>query len=142
MDITANNKHRFATKWMNTETVNYTAAYTLCLLVLFAVKQLCKVAFGLGAGAAVGIGAGVAALLSFVLEKKFVFPRGMATVPKQIGGFLFRCAVDFGFYKILYFLFATLLKREAPFVWLATVTVVYIFNYLFDRTSCFLPTAF
>ena len=52
MDITANNKHRFATKWMNTETVNYTAAYTLCLLVLFAVKQLCKVAFGLGAGAA------------------------------------------------------------------------------------------
>jgi hypothetical protein len=25
MDITANNKHRFATKWMNTETVNYTA---------------------------------------------------------------------------------------------------------------------
>lgn len=51
MDITANNKHRFATKWMNTETVNYTAAYTLCLLVLFAVKQLCKVAFGLGAGA-------------------------------------------------------------------------------------------
>ena len=44
MDITANNKHRFATKWMNTETVNYTAAYTLCLLVLFAVKQLCKVA--------------------------------------------------------------------------------------------------
>ena len=97
MDITANNKHRFATKWMNTETVNYTAAYTLCLLVLFAVKQLCKVAFGLGAGAAVGIGAGAAALLSFALEKKFVFPRGMATVPKQIGGFLFRCAVDFGF---------------------------------------------
>ena len=137
MDITANNKHRFATKWMNTETVNYTAAYTLCLLVLFAVKQLCKVAFGLGAGAAVGIGAGVAALLSFVLEKKFVFPRGMATVPKQIGGFLFRCAVDFGFYKILYFLFATLLKREAPFVWLATVTVVYIFNYLFDRLLVF-----
>ena len=137
MDITANNKHRFATKWMNTETVNYTAAYTLCLLVLFAVKQLCKVAFGLGAGAAVGIGAGAAALLSFVLEKKFVFPRGMATVPKQIGGFLFRCAVDFGFYKILYFLFATLLKREAPFVWLATVTVVYIFNYLFDRLLVF-----
>lgn len=137
MDITANNKHRFATKWMNTETVNYTAAYTLCLLVLFAVKQLCKVAFGLGAGAAVGIGAGAAALLSFVLEKKFVFPRGMATVPKQLGGFLFRCAVDFGFYKVLYFLFATLLKREAPFVWLATVTVVYIFNYLFDRLLVF-----
>lgn len=61
----------------------------------------------------------------------------MATVPKQIGGFLFRCAVDFGFYKILYFLFATLLKREAPFVWLATVTVVYIFNYLFDRLLVF-----
>lgn len=45
--------------------------------------------------------------------------------------------MDFGFYKILYFLFATLLKREAPFVWLATVTVVYIFNYLFDRLLVF-----
>ena len=40
MDITANNKHRYATKSMNTKTVNYTSAYTLCLLVLFAVKQL------------------------------------------------------------------------------------------------------
>lgn len=80
----------FAAKWMNTETVNYTAAYTLCLLVLFAVKQLCKVAFGLGAGAAVGVGGqcgcGCAAVLC--TGEKFVFP-GVATVSKQIGGFLF-----------------------------------------------------
>lgn len=89
MDITANNKHRFATKWMNTETVNYTAAYTLCLLVLFAVKQLCKVAFGLGAGAAVGIGAGAAALLSFVLEKKFVFPGVWQPFPNRSAAFSF-----------------------------------------------------
>ena len=43
MDITANNKHRFATKWMNTETVNYTAAYTLCLLVLFAQRLIIRI---------------------------------------------------------------------------------------------------
>lgn len=89
MDITANNKHRFATKWMNTETVNYTAAYTLCLLVLFAVKQLCKVAFGLGAGAAVWIGAGAAARCPLYWRRNLSFPGVWQPFPNRSAAFSF-----------------------------------------------------
>lgn len=137
MDITKNNAKLFSTKVFNTETVNYSAAACLSFLFLLALKQILKLAFGLSAASAVLCAFIAASLLCFVFEKKYVFPKGVSSTPKQLILLVFRCAVDVGFYKILDFLFGVLLKRGDAFVWLAAFTVIFVFNYLFDRLVTF-----
>lgn len=137
MDITKNNAGLFSTKTLNVETINYTAAAALSFFVLLIIKQVFKIVFHLSASVSAVIAFIAATLLSYLLEKKFVFPKGISSIPKQLFMLVFRGAVNVGFYKVFEFLFATLLDRGAAFVWLAAFTVTFVFNYLFDRLVTF-----
>ncbi|MCC8073485.1 MAG: YfhO family protein [Clostridiales bacterium] len=73
-----------------------------------------------------------------MLEKKFVFHKKiLSSTLKQIGFLIFRCAVDFGFYKLSEFVFGNLLDMPIYFVWLIAITISVLFNYFFDRILLF-----
>lgn len=138
MDITRTSGEVKAYKYLNGETVNYTVCYFAVSLLFIVFKQLFKVALGISAGISAGVAAAVAAVVLFILEKKFVFnnvQRGKTG--KQILLYLFRCAVDFGFYKIATFVFVTILENIPAFAYFITFFIYLFFNYYFDRLIVF-----
>lgn len=126
------------TKLMNGETAAYTLTYAISLLALFALKQILKVFFGLSASISVLSAFIVAQILSFVLEKRFVFAKcTLSSGIKQILMFIFRGAVDFGLYKLSETLFGEILDLQVSFCWSACIAVCFVFNYYFDRLLVF-----
>ena len=138
MDITANNKKIFTNQYLNGETVNYSVCFfTVSFLFIF-LKQLLKIAFGLTAGISAGVSAVISAAVLFILENKYVFFGGKnKSLPKKILFYLFRCAVDFGFYKITSFLFTSVLDSSYALSFLLAGILFYFFNYYFDRLIVF-----
>lgn len=123
---------------MNGETVSYTIAALISLFVLLALKQLFKVFVGLPVHISVLSAFIVAEIISFLLEKRFVFAKSiLSSNAKQILMFLFRAAVNFGFYKLSEILFGGILNRQSQFYWLIAILICFFFNYFFDRTLTF-----
>ena len=141
MDITDNKQKLFSTKYINGETVNYSVCFLAVSFGFIVLKQLLKLLFGISAGAAVGIAAGVSAVVLFFAESRFVFNGAKGqTLSKRLLFYLFRCAVDFGFYKIASFFFVTLLHLAPALSFIATGIALYFFNYYFGRLLVFNST--
>ena len=80
----------------------------------------------------------IAQLISYLLEKRFVFRKAiLSSNLKQILLFVFRAAVNFGFFKLSDTLFGGILKMQDSFVWLVSISMSFFFNYFFDRTLLF-----
>ncbi|MBQ9228643.1 MAG: YfhO family protein [Eubacterium sp.] len=142
MDITLNVKKRFATKWINGETVNYSVCFFTVSFLFVLLKQLLKLLFGFSAGISAGVAAGVGAAVLFILENRFVFRRvARRKMLLRLPLYLFRCAVDFGLYKIASFLFGELLAKPVALSFLLSGAVMLFFNYYFDRLLVFDVTA-
>lgn len=125
-------------KVFNGETVSYTLAAFFSVFLLIAIKQLLKVFFGVPVSISVLIGFIFAQIVSFLLEKRFVFCKKiLSSNLKQVLMFIFRAAVDFGFYKLAEAAFGSLLKMPVAFVWLVALSTSFFFNYFFDRILLF-----
>ncbi len=142
MDITKNSKKLFTTKYLNGETVNYSVCFLTVSFGWIVLKQLLKLLFGIGAGVSAGISAGVSAVILFFLESRFVFNHTkQGSLIKKLLFYLFRCAVDFGFYKIASFFFVTMLKLPSALSFIAAGAAIFFFNYYFSRLLVFDSTA-
>ena len=138
MDITSSSKKITADKFINGETVNWGISFFAVSLLFLILKQLLKAALSLSAPLACGIAAAVSAAVLFVLEKKYVFPKTQrGTTVKQILFYVFRCLIDFGFYKIASFTFVSLLKQSSAFAFFVSFFIYLFFNYYFDRLIVF-----
>lgn len=125
-------------KFINGETVSYSLVAFISVLSLFVFKQIFKLFFGLSASISVLIGFLIAQILSYLLEKRFVFRKNvLSSNLKQVFLFIFHIAVNFGFYKLSEFMFGNLLNMETSFVWLVTIVLCFFFNYFFDRLLLF-----
>lgn len=125
-------------KFINGETVSYSLVAFISVLSLFVFKQVFKLLFGLNASVSVLIAFIIAQVLSYLFEKRFVFRKSvLSSNLKQIFLFLFRGAVNFGFYKLSEFMFSDILKMETSFVWIVAITLCFFFNYFFDRLLLF-----
>lgn len=125
-------------KLINGETVSYSAVAFFSVFLFFAFKQFLKLAFSVPANISVLVSFIIADIVSFLLEKRFVFVKSvLSSIKKQIGFFIFRAAVDFGFYKLSQFLFGDILKLEKDFYWFISITLCFVFNYFFDRLLVF-----
>lgn len=138
MDITKSAKKLYTTRLINGETVNYTVVFSAVSLLLLVLKQAFKLIFGVGAGVSTAISAVICAIVLFFGEKKFVFNKNSHRIgATQIIAYIFRCAVDFGFYKIMDFLFCSTLHRPKAFVFFGAYLVYLFFNYYFDKLLVF-----
>ena len=138
MDITKSAKKLYTTKLINGETVNYIVVFSAVSLLLLVSKQAFKLIFGIGAGVSTAISAVICAIVLFFGEKKFVFNKNSRrSGATQIIAYIFRCAVDFGFYKIMDFLFCSTLHRPKAFVFFGAYLVYLFFNYYFDKLLVF-----
>lgn len=138
MDITKSAKKLYTTKLINGETVNYIVVFSAVSLLLLVLKQAFKLIFGIGAGISTAISAVICAIVLFFGEKKFVFNKNSRrSGATQIIAYIFRCAVDFGFYKIMDFLFCSTLHRPKAFVFFGAYLVYLFFNYYFDKLLVF-----
>lgn len=125
-------------KFINGETVSYSLVAFVSILSLFIFKQVFKLLFGIGASVSVLIAFIIAQLISYFLEKRFVFRKNvLSSNLKQVFLFVFRAAVNLGFYKLSEFMFLNLLEMETSFVWLVAITLCFFFNYFFDRLLLF-----
>ncbi len=132
-------RHNIKTnKLINGETVSYTTAALFSVFLLIAIKQLLKVFIGINPQISCIIAFVIAEIISFLLEKRFVFRKNILSSDlKQVLLFVFKAAVDLGFYKLADFTFGDLLKMDDAFVWLIAVSTAFFFNYFFDRTLLF-----
>ena len=138
MDITKSAKKLYTTRLINGETVNYTVVFSAVSLLFLVLKQAFKLIFGIGAGVSTAISAVICAIVLFFGEKKFVFNKNSRrSGATQIIAYIFRCAVDFGFYKIMDFLFCSTLHRPKAFVFFGAYLVYLFFNYYFDKLLVF-----
>ncbi len=125
-------------KLINGETVSYTFTAFISVFLLIAIKQLLKVFCNLDSSTAVLTAFIVSEIISFLLEKRFVFRKKiLSSNIKQIIMFLFRAAVDYGFYMLAEFMFKILLDMQESFVWLVAISICFFFNYYFDRLLLF-----
>lgn len=138
MDLTKSSDKIKATKLINGETVNYTGVFSISLFIFLILKQVFKTVFSLDASVSVLISFVVSNILLFFLEKRFVFFKGSNTkTVKQIAVYLFRCLVDFGFYKICSFMFGNILRLGTALIFLFAIIICFVFNYYFDRLLVF-----
>ena len=70
-------------KLINGETVSYAVVAFFSVFILFALKQFLKLTFGISAPVALGISFVVSELVSFLLEKRFVFAKSILSTPKK-----------------------------------------------------------
>lgn len=125
-------------KIFNGETVSYTLSALFSVFLLIAIKQILKVFFSVSASISVLIAFIIAEIVSFLLEKRFVFRKSvLSSDSKQILMFVFRAAVDFGFYKLAEGAFGNILDMPDSFVWLVAVSTSFFFNYFFNRLLLF-----
>lgn len=125
-------------KFINGETVSYTLMATVSLFILFSVKQILKVFIGIGVTPSCIIAFLVASIVSFIIERKYVFGKKiLSSNIKQIIFFVIRIAVNFGFYKLAEFGFFNMLDMPISFAWFIAIVTSFLFNYVYDRTLIF-----
>ena len=125
-------------KFINGETVSYTLMATVSLFILFSIKQILKVFVGIGVTPSCIIAFLVASIVSFIIERKYVFGKKiLSSNIKQIIFFVIRIAVNFGFYKLAEFGFFNMLDMPISFAWFIAIVTSFLFNYVYDRTLIF-----
>mgnify|MGYP001657491858 FL=1 len=125
-------------KFINGETVSYTLMATVSLFILFSIKQILKVFIGIGVTTSCIIAFLVASIVSFIIERKYVFGKKiLSSNIKQIIFFVIRIAVNFGFYKLAEFGFFNMLDMPISFAWFIAIVTSFLFNYVYDRTLIF-----
>lgn len=125
-------------KFINGETVSYTLMATVSLFILFSIKQILKVFIGIGVTPSCIIAFLVASIVSFIVERKYVFGKKiLSSNIKQIIFFVIRIAVNFGFYKLAEFGFFNMLDMPISFAWFIAIVTSFLFNYVYDRTLIF-----
>lgn len=125
-------------KFINGETVSYTLMATVSLFILFSIKQILKVFIGIGVTPSCIIAFLVASIVSFFIERKYVFGKKiLSSNIKQIIFFVIRIAVNFGFYKLAEFGFFNMLDMPISFAWFIAIVTSFLFNYVYDRTLIF-----
>lgn len=125
-------------KFINGETVSYTLMATVSLFILFSIKQILKVFIGIGVTPSCIIAFLVASIVSFIIERKYVFGKKiLSSNIKQIIFFVIRIAVNFGFYKLSEFGFFNMLDMPISFAWFIAIVTSFLFNYVYDRTLVF-----
>ncbi len=125
-------------KFINGETICYSAVTVFSVFLLISIKQILKIFVGLSVPVSVAVAFAIAQIASFLLEKRFVFRKEvLSSNLKQVLIFLFRVAVDLGFYKLSDALFGNLLDMPASFVWCVAISIAFFFNYFFDRLLVF-----
>lgn len=138
MDFSKYKSNVKTNKIFNGETVSYTISALFSVFLLIAVKQLFKVFLSVPISISVLIAFIIAEIVSFLLEKRFVFRKSvLSSNLKQILMFVFRGAVDFGFYKLAEAAFGNMLKMPISFVWIIAISTAFFFNYFFDRLLLF-----
>lgn len=125
-------------KFINGETVSYTLMATVSLFILFSIKQILKVFIGIGVTPSCFIAFLIASIVSFIIERKYVFGKKiLSSNIKQIIFFVIRIAVNFGFYKLAEFGFYNMLDMPISFAWFIAIVTSFLFNYVYDRTLIF-----
>lgn len=125
-------------KFINGETVSYTLMATVSLFILFSIKQILKVFIGIGVAPSCFIAFLIASIVSFIIERKYVFGKKiLSSNIKQIIFFVIRIAVNFGFYKLAEFGFFNMLDMPISFAWFIAIVTSFLFNYVYDRTLIF-----
>ena len=125
-------------KFINGETVSYTLMATVSLFILFSIKQILKVFIGIGVAPSCIIAFLIASIVSFIIERKYVFGNKiLSSNIKQIIFFVIRIAVNFGFYKLAEFGFFNMLDMPISFAWFIAIVTSFLFNYVYDRTLIF-----
>lgn len=125
-------------KFINGETVSYTLMATVSLFILFSIKQILKVFVGIGVTPSCIIAFLVASIVSFIIERKYVFGKKiLSSNIKQIIFFAIRIAVNFGFYKLAEFGFFNMLDMPISFAWFIAIVTSFLFNYVYDRKLIF-----
>lgn len=125
-------------KFINGETVSYTLMATVSLFILFSIKQILKVFIGIGVTPSCFIAFLIASIVSFIIERKYVFVKKiLSSNIKQIIFFVIRIAVNFGFYKLAEFGFFNMLDMPISFAWFIAIVTSFLFNYVYDRTLIF-----
>ena len=69
MDITVKNQNRYANRFINGETVNYSIAYAVSFFILIAVKQFLKTFIGLETSASCTIAFIITEAVLFLFER-------------------------------------------------------------------------
>ncbi|MDO4365100.1 MAG: GtrA family protein, partial [Clostridia bacterium] len=137
MDITKSGNVIKTNKYFNAQTISFGFLYGIGFVILLIIKQLLK---------GVGVSAGIALPVSFVAimlglffcEKKFVFAKSIkSSKVKQILTYIFRCAVNFGFFKILDFTLYDMLGLKRMLVYIFTGVLIFVFNFYFDKLIVF-----
>lgn len=125
-------------EFINGETVSYTLMATVSLFILFSIKQILKVFIGIGVTPSCFIAFLIASIVSFIIERKYVFGKKiLSSNIKQIIFFVIRIAVNFGFYKLAEFGFFNMLDMPISFAWFIAIVTSFLFNYVYDRTLIF-----
>lgn len=125
-------------KFINGETVSYTLMATVSLFILFSIKQILKVFIGIGVTPSCFIAFLIASIVSFIIERKYVFGKKiLSSNIKQIIFFVIRIAVNIGFYKLAEFGFFNMLDMPISFAWFIAIVTSFLFNYVYDRTLIF-----
>ena len=125
-------------KFINGETVSYTLMATVSLFILFSIKQILKVFIGIGVTPSCIIAFLIASIVSFIIERKYVFGKKiLSSNIKQIIFFVIRIAVNFGFYKLAEFGFFNMLDMPISFAWFIAIVTSFLFNYVYDRALIF-----
>ena len=125
-------------KFINGETVSYTLMATVSLFILFSIKLFLYVFIGIGVAPSCLIAFLIASIVSFIIERKYVFGKKiLSSNIKQIIFFVIRIAVNFGFYKLAEFGFFNMLDMPISFAWFIAIVTSFLFNYVYDRTLIF-----
>ena len=137
MDITKSGNIIKTNKIFNAQTVAYSLVYSIGTVVFLIIKQILK-GFGLSAGIAMSVSFVAVMLGLFFCEKKLVFAKSINSKPlKQALAYLFRCVVDFGFFKILDFTLNDMLNMSKMLVYIFSAILIFVFNLYFDRLIVF-----
>lgn len=137
MDITKSGNIIKTNKIFNSQTVAYSLVYSIGTVVFLIIKQMLK-GFGLSAEIAMSVSFVAVMLGLFFCEKKFVFAKSINSKPlKQALAYLFRCVVDFGFFKILDFTLNDMLNMSKMLVYIFSAILIFVFNLYFDRLIVF-----
>lgn len=125
-------------KLLNGETVSYAITAFFSVFLLTAIKQIFKIFVGLEASVSCLIGFIVATVISYLLEKRFVFhKKTLSSTLKQLIMLVLRGGVNYGFYRLALFCFTDMLEMPDTFSWMLAIIMAVLFNYFFDRTMLF-----
>lgn len=138
MDITTSKKSIFTNKYLNGETINYSAMFLIVAFAFICLKQILKLVVMLSPSIAILVSSLVSVLALFFLEKKYVFNHGQSkNIARQIIMYSVSSVVCFGFYFFLDFIFVNLLKLHKQTVFVATGVIIFFFKYYYDRLLVF-----